>query len=168
MTIPSDLRVTIELGTRRVELSADDFDRPGYRIVRGFLASLVSGKEGGGGLIGLSLFPNADASEKRVSIPERSGGREGVQGKPSGEPDADDVDNFAAYLADALDDQKSLAWYRLPQRHVKPVLEAYNREPDASRFGISQALTLAAQSLTPEDRLELERAAGHYLADFAN
>jgi hypothetical protein len=47
--------------------------------------------------------------------------------------------------------------YRLPQRLVKPVLDAYDPEPDASRFGV------AAQSLTPEDRLELERAAGNYL-----
>ena len=37
-----------------------------------------------------------------------------------------------------------------------------------SRFGVSQAATLAGQSRTPEERLALERAAGVYLARLAN
>lgn len=56
---------------------------------------------------------------------------------------------------------------RLPQRLVKPILDAYGREPHASAFGVSQAMTLAAQSLTAEERVDLERAAGRYLATFA-
>ena len=39
---------------------------------------------------------------------------------------------------------------RLGVRLTRPVMEAYSREPHPSRFGISQALTLAAQSTTPK------------------
>lgn len=53
---------------------------------------------------------------------------------------------------------------KLPVRLVRPVLAAYAREPHASRFGISQALTLAAQDESPELRLQLEEVAGRYLA----
>ena len=53
---------------------------------------------------------------------------------------------------------------RLPLRLARPVLSAYGREPHASRFGVSQALTLAAQAETPEVRLVLEDLAGRYLA----
>jgi len=53
---------------------------------------------------------------------------------------------------------------RLGVRLARPVLEAYRREPHASRFGVSQALTLAAQSATPEVRIQLEETAGRYLA----
>ncbi len=56
---------------------------------------------------------------------------------------------------------------RLPQRLVKPILDAYRREPLQSAFGVSQAMTLAAQGLTAEERVDLERAAGRYLATFA-
>jgi hypothetical protein len=56
---------------------------------------------------------------------------------------------------------------RLGVRLARPVLEAYSREPHPSRFGVSQALTLAAQSATPEVRLQLEEAAGRYLASSA-
>jgi hypothetical protein len=52
---------------------------------------------------------------------------------------------------------------KLPTSLVRPVLSAYSREPHASRFGISQALTLAAQQTSPETRLQLEELAGSYL-----
>ena len=52
----------------------------------------------------------------------------------------------------------------LPQRLMPSLLSAYEREPNPSRFGISQAITLAAQALAPEERLDLEGAAGEYLA----
>ena len=53
---------------------------------------------------------------------------------------------------------------KLPVRLVRPVLSAYAREPHLSRFGVSQALTLAAQAESPEVRLQLEEVAGQYLA----
>ncbi len=53
----------------------------------------------------------------------------------------------------------------LPQRLTPAIVEAYAEEPDPTAFGISQAMTLAAQRLTPEDRLDLERAASQYLAN---
>jgi hypothetical protein len=52
----------------------------------------------------------------------------------------------------------------LPRRLAEPILGAYHREPHPTAFGISQAVTLASQSMTPEERFELERAAGTYLA----
>lgn len=52
----------------------------------------------------------------------------------------------------------------LPRRHLPRIVAAYGREPHASAFGVSQAITLAAQELAPEERFELERAAGSYLA----
>jgi hypothetical protein len=53
---------------------------------------------------------------------------------------------------------------RLPARLLPAVLAAYDREPMPTAFGVSQAATLAAQGLRPEERLEIERAAGQYLA----
>lgn len=53
---------------------------------------------------------------------------------------------------------------KLPVRLVRGVLAAYAREPHQSRFGVSQALTLAAQGESPEVRLLLEEVAGRYLA----
>ena len=55
----------------------------------------------------------------------------------------------------------------LLRRHERAVVLAYQREPHASAFGISQAMTLAAQDATPEDRVALEGAAGAYLAGSA-
>lgn len=52
---------------------------------------------------------------------------------------------------------------RLPLRLLRPLLDAHAKEPLPNAFGVSQALTLAAQSLSPEERFELERAAGRYL-----
>jgi hypothetical protein len=52
----------------------------------------------------------------------------------------------------------------LPRRHLRPILDAYTTEPLPNAFGVSQAVTLAAQKLSPEERLELEQAAGRYLA----
>ena len=52
----------------------------------------------------------------------------------------------------------------LPVRLLPPVMAAYAREPSATRFGVSQAITLAAQDRSPEERFELEQLAGRYLA----
>jgi hypothetical protein len=69
-----------------------------------------------------------------------------------------EVDDIEAEIRRVLRDGK------LSVRLVRPVLSAYAREPHASRFGVSQALTLAAQDETPEVRLQLEQIAGRYLA----
>lgn len=53
---------------------------------------------------------------------------------------------------------------RLPVRMLQPILDAHAKEPLPNAFGVSQALTLAAQGLGPEERFELERVAGRYLA----
>ncbi len=53
---------------------------------------------------------------------------------------------------------------RLPLHLVSSVMSAYLREPSRTRFGVSQAVTLAAQRESPELRYDLERAAGMYLA----
>jgi hypothetical protein len=53
---------------------------------------------------------------------------------------------------------------KLPLRFARPILAAYAREPHASRFGISQAITLHAQIESPEVRLQLEDVAGRYVA----
>lgn len=51
----------------------------------------------------------------------------------------------------------------LPAGLLPSVLGAYRREPHPTRFGVSQALTLAAQNESPETRYEMETAAGEYL-----
>ena len=53
---------------------------------------------------------------------------------------------------------------RLPLGLVAPVMSAYLREASSTRFWVSQAITLAAQSQSPEVGYDLERAAGLYLA----
>jgi len=57
---------------------------------------------------------------------------------------------------------------RLPQRLVPQVLGAFDAEPEYTAFGLVQALTSAAQHLSPELRFELEQAAGQYLAQAAS
>lgn len=52
---------------------------------------------------------------------------------------------------------------RLPLRYHAPILEAWEQEPQPTAFGVSQAITLAAQRFSPEERLELEHMAGDYL-----
>lgn len=52
----------------------------------------------------------------------------------------------------------------LPKSLGATVMRAYQQEPHASRFGVSQALTLAAQWMTPEMRFEVEQVAGSYLS----
>ncbi len=58
---------------------------------------------------------------------------------------------------------------RLPLRLLPALLGAYHREPHQSAFGISQAVTLGAQdhSVSAEERVALETAAGEYVASFA-
>jgi hypothetical protein len=51
----------------------------------------------------------------------------------------------------------------LPQRLLFQLEAAYALEPEATAFGISQAATRASQKLSPEERFELDRAAGTYL-----
>lgn len=55
---------------------------------------------------------------------------------------------------------------RVPLTFLPEVLRAYEEEPDLapSAFAVSQAVTRAAQRAEPEQRVELERAAGHYLS----
>ena len=55
---------------------------------------------------------------------------------------------------------------RLPVRLLPAVVAAYDQEPLPTAFGVSQAATLAAQGLAPEERLQLEGAAGEYLEHF--
>lgn len=50
------------------------------------------------------------------------------------------------------------------RRHLSGVMAAYQREPHRSVFGLSQAITLHAQSAEPEDRVGLEDLAGLYVA----
>jgi hypothetical protein len=56
---------------------------------------------------------------------------------------------------------------RVPLKFLPDVERAYVMEPglDASAFAISQAVTRAAQDAPPEQRFELERAAGQYLSN---
>ncbi len=72
--------------------------------------------------------------------------------------DARLVPNFDIEIRRVLDDAG------LPQRYLPAITAAYLREPRPTAFGVSQAITLAAQGLPPEERFELERAAGNYLA----
>lgn len=51
----------------------------------------------------------------------------------------------------------------LPLALHAEIMGAFGREPHESKFGIAQALTLAAQWQTPELRYDLEKAAGLYL-----
>jgi len=53
---------------------------------------------------------------------------------------------------------------RLPRKLVPEIETAYTQEPHASPFGIAQAFTLAAQTMGPELRIELEALAGRYLS----
>jgi hypothetical protein len=52
----------------------------------------------------------------------------------------------------------------LPKRLLPEIQAAYDQEPHPSVFGVSQALTAAARTQTPELRVELENLAGRYLA----
>ncbi len=57
---------------------------------------------------------------------------------------------------------------RLPLRLLPELVAAYREEPEETAFGVSQAVTLAAQRFTPEERVALERATGSYLASEKN
>ena len=46
----------------------------------------------------------------------------------------------------------------LPLRLFDPIMEACGREPTPTAFGVSQAITLAAQRFSPEEGLQLEQA----------
>lgn len=48
--------------------------------------------------------------------------------------------------------------------YIEAVVESYQAEPDPSRFGLVQAMTRTAQTLTPEERFLVERFAGEVLA----
>lgn len=56
---------------------------------------------------------------------------------------------------------------RQPKRLLPMLQAAYAHEPEQTMFGISQAATRASQGLCPEERFELDRAAGTYLANFS-
>jgi len=73
------------------------------------------------------------------------------------------VDHVPAVLSQILRDA------RLPQKLLPILLSAYGREPHTSALGVTQAITLAAQdaSVSAEDRVVLERAAGKYMDRYA-
>jgi hypothetical protein len=50
------------------------------------------------------------------------------------------------------------------KKHIDAVVAAFTEEPDATLFGIVQAMTRAARTLEPEERLALEEFAGRELA----
>jgi hypothetical protein len=56
----------------------------------------------------------------------------------------------------------------MPRRLLPDLQSAYALEPEPSMFGISQAVTRASQKLSPEERFELDRAAGTYLQQNAS
>ena len=62
--------------------------------------------------------------------------------------------------------RRILAAAHLPLKLMSDIMAAYRQEPEMSAFGIAQAITRAAQACAQELRLDLERAAGHYLASF--
>ena len=49
------------------------------------------------------------------------------------------------------------------RNHLAGVLSGFRHEPHRSVFGLSQAMTLHAQQVTPEDRITLETLAGSYV-----
>lgn len=57
---------------------------------------------------------------------------------------------------------------RLGKRQLDALEAAYAKEPEATAFGIVQAVTRAAQDFEPEPRYELERAAAGYLTAHAS
>ena len=59
--------------------------------------------------------------------------------------------------------RQALRRANLPLRLLPSILEAFNMEPNHTAFGISQAMTLAAQRVSPEVRVELEGAASNLL-----
>jgi hypothetical protein len=52
---------------------------------------------------------------------------------------------------------------RLPSKLQRSVMQAYALAPIPSAFGVAQAMSLAAASFPPEERLDLELTAGTYL-----
>jgi len=56
----------------------------------------------------------------------------------------------------------------MPARLVAPIMAAYAREPSRTVFGVSQALTLAAQAVTVEEGHELEGLAGAYVHELVS
>jgi hypothetical protein len=88
---------------------------------------------------------------------EQLPGMLGHAGEVLRESAARPVENVEATVRSILDQA------RLPQRLVAPILQAHAAEPLPGAFGVSQAVTRAAQLFSPEERLELEQAAGAYL-----
>ncbi|MFH0959514.1 MAG: hypothetical protein V1897_12495 [Pseudomonadota bacterium] len=60
----------------------------------------------------------------------------------------------------------------LPRKLVQPLMLAYNREPGANAFNVAQAMTdnatLDELGMKPEERHQLETAAGEYLRSVTN
>jgi hypothetical protein len=54
---------------------------------------------------------------------------------------------------------------RVPRKQLTAIEAAYQKEPDATAFGMAQAVTRAAQGFSSETRFDLERAASTYLAE---
>jgi len=92
---------------------------------------------------------------------------EGVVSLPAGLRRAGEI--VARSTNQSIDDvdgeiRRVLREAHLLRRHERSVIAAYAREPHASAFGISQAITLAAQEFPAEQRFDLEQAAGSYLS----
>ncbi len=69
------------------------------------------------------------------------------------QPVSDPTEELTCLLRDA----------HLPKRFLPELQTAYALEPEPTAFGISQAVTRASQKLSPEERFDLDRAAGTYL-----
>ncbi len=129
----------LALSGTRLELDGDELERllafPGLALQ---LAALIAERGGRGSRENLPGLPVTLNAFKNKSGALRSGVKEGVQGKPSG---GDDVDNFASYLADALDDRKSFAWYCKVVAHLprEVVLDAFQRARDTRRQDIRRS-----------------------------
>jgi len=57
--------------------------------------------------------------------------------------------------------------FHLPKRFVAPLMQTFNKAPEPTAFGIAQAMTdaqtLNELKIRPEERLQIEQAAGTYL-----
>ncbi|MCC7540587.1 MAG: hypothetical protein IT379_30510 [Deltaproteobacteria bacterium] len=96
--------------------------------------------------------------ERLDQLPERLGRGADLLRRAHERP----VQDVEATLTTILDDAD------LPRRHVAAITAAYAEEPMPTAFGVSQAITRAAQGMSPELRVELEHTAGAYLASVAS
>ena len=136
------------------------------RLVVGLLLHRLACKNGlivslPGAVLVRSIHRGIDLGKVRERLSERLRGlpeRINTSARLLAESTKIEVTNVELEVRDLLRDA------RLPLRLVPSVMAAYLREPSRTRFGVSQAITLAAQNESPEVRFDLERAAGLYLS----